>query len=130
MMPFGCKVIVQMPASQRKGKKSLDQERAWLGFFSGYGEQTGYGGAYRVYHLKDKMVKTVSMNFCVIDEGNFPCKMEKDMIKEKHVLPIDSQMTKDALLDPIGDMDFHPLRLSKLQRVYQIAQHMRRYGAR
>ena len=47
------------------------------------------------------MVKTVSMNFCVIDEGNFPCKMEKDMIKEKHVLPIDSQMTKDALLDPI-----------------------------
>jgi hypothetical protein len=100
MMPFGCKVIVQIPAEQREGRKSLLQPRAWIGVFVGYGAPYGYGGAYRIFDPAKGVVRTASINYCVCDEGNFPMKMNKDLQHLRVAAPLAPTLTKEALLDP------------------------------
>ena len=99
MMPFGCKVIVQYPKEQRSGAKSPEQTRGWVGAMLGYGESSGYGGAYRVLRPNGRKVSCVSKNYCVVDEGSFPWKTRQDFVAEKENLPLDWIVTPEVLLD-------------------------------
>jgi hypothetical protein len=99
-MPFGAKTIVQEPKSQRHGPKGLSQRKAWVGAFVGYGGPFGYGGAYRIYDPVSQGVRHVSMNFCVVDEMSMIFKIDRDLVAGKFHLPVDFQITPEALLDP------------------------------
>ena len=98
-MPFGAKVIVMIRPGVRTGPKNHSQRAAYPGIFVGYGETTNQGGAYRVFDLENRKIRTVSMNDCTIKEDEFPMRTRKEWRDRSFDLPVDFEPTINSFLN-------------------------------